>query len=138
MMESGEHTITLHIPSEIRFISVLDSLLAQIFKVMQFDSETADSVNIAVIEAATNAIKHGNNSNPQKNVELQFCLAQDKLTVSVKDEGSGFEPNTIQDPLSPEGILNPSGKGMLLIKAFMNEIEYSESGTKIKMVKYLN
>jgi len=105
---------------------------------MKFDSDTADSVNIAVIEAATNAIKHGNGNNPQKNVELQFCLATDKLTVSVKDEGNGFDPDAIPDPLSPEGILEPSGKGLLLMKSFMNKVEYSESGTKVKMVKYVN
>lgn len=138
MIESGEHTIMLHIPSEMRFINVLDSLLAQIFKVMKFDNETADSVNVAVIEAATNAIKHGNQNNPHKNVEFQFCLASDKLTVSVKDEGRGFKPDAIPNPLSPEGILKPSGKGLLLMKAFMNEVEYCESGTKVKMVKYLN
>jgi len=104
---------------------------------MKFDNETADSVNIAVIEAATNAIKHGNKNNPQKNVEFQFCIARDKLTVSVKDEGPGFDPEAIPNPLSPESILKPCGKGILLMKSFMNEVAYSESGTKVKMVKYV-
>lgn len=131
--------IVLDIPSEFRHIYLLDLVLSYIAKEMDFDEEIKEQINLAVIEAGTNAIKHGNKNDPAKSVHFRFDLSDNKLTVLVKDCGSGFEPDEIDDPLSPENFMKPCGRGIFLMKALMDEVEFkvSEScGTEVKMVKY--
>jgi serine/threonine-protein kinase RsbW len=131
--------ITLDIPSEVRHIYLLDNVLAYVAKEMNFDEETREQVNLAVIEAGTNAIKHGNKNDPIKMVHFRFNISNDKLTVYVKDHGCGFDPSNLDDPLSPENVMKPCGRGIFLMKALMDEVEFTmigECGTEVKMVKY--
>ncbi len=133
--------IALSIPSEFRFIYLLDLVISYVAKEMKFDEETREQVNLAIIEAGTNAIKHGNNGNPEKPTNFRFCIAEDKLTVFVKDNGPGFDLDSVENPLSPENVLKPSGRGIFLMKALMDEVAYSiekDSGTEVKLVKYKN
>ncbi|MDQ1328470.1 MAG: serine/threonine-protein kinase RsbW [Candidatus Poribacteria bacterium] len=131
--------ITLDIPSEVRHIYLLDNVLAYVAKEMNFDEETREQVNLAVIEAGTNAIKHGNKNDPNKMVHFRFNISNNKLTVYVKDSGCGFDPSNLDDPLSPENVMKPCGRGIFLMKALMDEVEFTmigECGTEVKMVKY--
>jgi serine/threonine-protein kinase RsbW len=140
-MEKTDHTeeILLSIPSEDKHIYLLDLVISYVSKEMEFDEETTEQVNLAVIEAGTNAIKHGNGGNPGKITQFRFCIAEDKLTVFVKDHGSGFDPGGVGDPLSPENVLKPSGRGIFLMNALMDEVAYNinkGSGTEVRLVKY--
>ena len=131
--------IVLSIPSEDRYIYLLDLVVSYAAKEMRFDEETAEQVNLAVIEAGTNAIRHGNKNDPEKAAEFRFCMARDKLTVFVKDCGSGFDPESVGDPLSPENFMKPSGRGIFLMRALMDEVEYTlgeNCGTQVRLVKY--
>ena len=131
--------ITLDIPSEVRHIYLLDNVLAYVAKEMNFDEETREQVNLAVIEAGTNAIKHGNKNDSNKMVHFRFNISDDKLTVYVKDCGCGFDPSNIDDPLSPENVMKPCGRGIFLMKALMDKVEFTmigECGTEVKMIKY--
>jgi serine/threonine-protein kinase RsbW len=103
---------------------------------MEFDDEAVEQANLAVIEAGTNAILHGNGNNPNKRVHFQFCIGEDKLTVIVKDEGRGFDPDKVPNPLDPENLFNTTGRGIFLMRTLMDEINYSENGTEVQMVKY--
>ncbi len=131
--------ITLNIPSEDKYIYLLDLVLSYITKEAGFDEETKEQINLAVIEAGTNAIKHGNKDDPSKHVNFRFCITEDSLTVFVKDSGSGFELEEVEDPLSPENFMKPCGRGIFLMKALMDEVEYNikeNTGTEVKLVKY--
>jgi len=130
--------IILDIPSEDRHIYLLDMVLSYIIKEMGFDEETSENVNLAIIEAGTNAIKHGNGNDPGKLVHFRFCISADKLTVFVKDSGHGFDLENVGDPLSPENFMKPCGRGIFLMKALMDEVEYKceNSGTEVRLVKY--
>jgi serine/threonine-protein kinase RsbW len=131
--------IVLDIPSEFKHIYLLDLVLSYIAKEMDFDEETKEQVNLAVIEAGTNAIKHGNKSDPAKAVHFRFGLYNDRLTIFIKDCGSGFEPDEIDDPLSPENFMKPCGRGIFLMKALMDNVEFTVSGncgTEVRMVKF--
>jgi serine/threonine-protein kinase RsbW len=133
--------ITLNIPSEFKYIYLLDLVISYVAKEMKFDDETREQVNLAIIEAGTNAIKHGNGGNPEKFTNFRFCICKDNLTVFVKDQGTGFDPESVGDPLSPENVLKPSGRGIFLMKALMDEVAYSideGTGTVVKLVKYKN
>ncbi|HIE27864.1 TPA: ATP-binding protein [Candidatus Poribacteria bacterium] len=133
---SQEHIIRLEIPSEIQLIYVLDAVVSEILREMEFDDEAVEQANLAVIEAGTNAILHGNSSDPNKRVYFQFLVGEDKLTVIVKDEGEGFNPDLVPNPLDLENLLSTSGRGIFLMRTFMDEVNYSENGTKVQMVKY--
>lgn len=142
-MEKSNRTgeIVLSIPSADKYIYLLDLVISYVTKEMEFDEETTEHVNLAVIEAGTNAIKHGNGNNPEKTTQFRFRMEEDKLTIYVRDHGSGFDPENVGDPLSPENFMKPSGRGIFLMKALMDEVDYSidkVSGTEVKLVKYKN
>lgn len=137
--KTQKRDITLDIPSEVRHIYLLDNVLSYVAREMNFDDETREQVNLAVIEAGTNAIKHGNKNDPNKMVHFRFNISNDKLTIYVKDYGCGFDPSDIDDPLSPENVMKPCGRGIFLMKALMDKVEFTmfeECGTEVKMVKY--
>jgi serine/threonine-protein kinase RsbW len=133
---SQEHVIRLEIPSEMKLIYVLDAIVSEILREMEFDDEAVEQANLAIIEAGTNAILHGNSNDPNKRVYFQFFVGEDKLTVTVEDEGVGFNPDKVPNPLNPENLLNTTGRGIFLMQTFMDEVNYSEKGTKVQMVKY--
>ena len=142
-MERTNHTeeIVLSIPSENKYIYLLDIVVSYITKEMKFDAETTERINLAVIEAGTNAIKHGNGNDPKKITQFRFRIAEDKLTILVRDSGSGFAMENVGDPLSPENFMKPCGRGIFLMNALMDEVEYKideKCGTEVRMVKYKN
>jgi serine/threonine-protein kinase RsbW len=133
--------IILSIPSEDKYVYLLDLVISYAAREMEFDEETREQVNLAVIEAGTNAIKHGNKNDPNKSAQFRFLIAEDKLTIFVKDCGTGFNPENVGNPLSPENFMKPSGRGIFLMKALMDEVEYfveENVGTEVRMVKYKN
>lgn len=82
-------------------------------------------IGIAVREAVANAIKHGNQEDPAKRVEIDFGLEGDEVVVRVADEGEGFDPGALPDPLSPENLLRPNGRGIFFMRRFMDDISYA-------------
>jgi len=142
-MKIKNHTdeIALSIPSADRYIYLLDRVVSYVAGEMKFDEETREQVNLAVIEAGTNAMRHGNGNDPKKTAEFRFIIERDKLVVLVKDSGSGFDPEDIEDPLSPDNFMKPCGRGIFLMRALMDEVEYNviaDNGTEVRLVKYRN
>ncbi len=92
---------------------------------------------MAVMEAVVNAVLHGNRQDPAKRVDLEFEVKEDAVVITVRDQGSGFDPNAVPDPRAPENLLKPSGRGILMIRACMDEVEIkpSERGTEVRMGK---
>jgi serine/threonine-protein kinase RsbW len=85
-----------------------------------------------------NAIKHGNAQDPERRVRIEFAIADEGLEVTVKDEGKGFDPEGVADPLQEENLLKADGRGMFFMRSFMDEVAYSfppEGGTLVRMVK---
>jgi serine/threonine-protein kinase RsbW len=130
--------------------TTLDSTLQSVDKaeevVMQeahklgFDEDEQHQIGMAVRECMVNAVVHGNRYNRKKRVHLTVELSKDSLTVIVGDEGGGFDINSLPDPLSPENLLNQSGRGILLIRAFMDEFDVHPrlgGGTEVRLVKNL-
>ena len=94
-------------------------------------------VRLAVEEALTNAVKHGNKLQPDKNVSIKVEALPDRLQIEIADEGEGFDHVKVPSPTDPENIWKTSGRGVFLIRHFMDEVEYFEDGRKVKMAKYL-
>ena len=131
-----EQVIRLDLPSAIQHIYLLDTVILEILKEIKFDEETTEQVSLAVIEAGTNAIKHGNKEDLNKRAYFEFIIHPDKLTVVVQDEGKGFKREEIADPLDPANLLKSSGRGIFLMEACMDSVTYEKSGTIVKMVKH--
>ncbi|HID56530.1 TPA: ATP-binding protein [Candidatus Poribacteria bacterium] len=136
MDKPREYLIKLEFSSDMKLIYILDAVVSEILKEMNFPEEASEQVNLAVIEAGTNAIKHGNKNDPNKKVHFEFEISADKLTITVRDEGEGFNPDEVCDPLNPENLLRPSGRGIFLMRTFMDEVKYNETGTEVTMIKY--
>src|SRR5262249_6550529 len=103
-----------------------------------FDEVDAGLIELAVREAVVNAIEHGNQYLADKQVDVQFLVGPDALSIYVRDRGAGFDLASLLDPLEPENLLNPTGRGILWMRAFMDEVEYSahpEGGCVIRMKK---
>jgi serine/threonine-protein kinase RsbW len=109
-----------------------------------FDEDSMHWVSVAIRESVINAIKHGNRNDATKLVRVEFQTSSDPdnggLTISVRDEGEGFEPEEVADPLAPENMLKSSGRGIFLIRNFMDDVTLRrppEGGMEVRMVKKL-
>jgi serine/threonine-protein kinase RsbW len=131
-----EKVIRIDFPSTMQFVYVLDAVISEILRELGFDEETSEQVNLAVIEAGTNAIKHGNKEDPEKRAHFEFILNPDRITIVIKDQGSGFDREAVDDPLDPANLLKSSGRGIFLMETCMDSVEYEASGTVVRMVKY--
>jgi serine/threonine-protein kinase RsbW len=109
-------------------------------EVLGFDEDDLHRIGISVRECMVNAVVHGNRYNARKKVHLKVSRLPDRLTVWVADEGDGFDPAALPDPLAGENLLRQSGRGVLMMQAFMDEFQIctrAPKGTEVKMVKYV-
>jgi serine/threonine-protein kinase RsbW len=102
-----------------------------------FDDDTATNISMVAREAAVNAVLHGNKKDPTKFVTAVFELSQDELKISIADEGPGLDPDKIPDPLAPENVMRSSGRGVFLMKHYMDEVHFRQltPGTEITLIK---
>ena len=100
-----------------------------------FSEEARFSIKLATEEAVTNALKHGNHFDKNKRVVIRYYCDQKNFTLSVKDEGEGFDPDKVPDPTAPENLRLPYGRGIMLMSAYMDRIEFSPKGNEVTMVK---
>ncbi|HZQ93194.1 MAG TPA: ATP-binding protein [Terriglobales bacterium] len=103
-----------------------------------FDEEELHKITMAVREAAVNAVLHGNAYDPSKKVTVGLDSTGDSLVISIADQGAGLDETNIPDPLAPENLLRQSGRGIFLIRAFMDEVRFRplSPGTEITLVKH--
>jgi serine/threonine-protein kinase RsbW len=102
-----------------------------------FDDEDVMRISMAVREAAVNAVLHGNAYDPDKKVSLAFERTGKTLVITIRDQGKGLDLNKLPDPLAPDNLLKTSGRGIFLIRSFMDEVQIhpSQTGTEIKLIK---
>jgi serine/threonine-protein kinase RsbW len=117
-----------------------EAMVMQEAQRLGFNEEEQHQVAMAVRECMVNAVVHGNRYSKKKKVHLDIERSERSLTVTVGDEGEGFDLSSLPDPLSPENLLRQSGRGILLIRAFMDEFDLHPrpgGGTEVRLVKYL-
>ena len=121
------------------FVQVVSDHVGQ---TVGLDEDALHYVGVAIRECVINAIKHGNANDASKHVFVEFSTANsdgDKvLTIRVRDQGAGFDPDLVADPLAPENLLKASGRGIFLIRSFMDDVELRgapEGGMEVRMVK---
>jgi serine/threonine-protein kinase RsbW len=92
---------------------------------------------ISVTESVNNAIKHGNQNDNSKNVSITLSLDESQITFRVEDEGAGFDYEDLPDPTAPENIEKPGGRGIFLMKHLADEVVFSESGSIVDLIFYI-
>ena len=114
----------LDLGSRFENIELVQVVLRDSLERLGVDEDTRHWVDVAVREAVANAIKHGNVQDPAKQVHVDLFLEGDDVVIRVEDEGIGFDPAQLRDPLAPENLLKPNGRGIFYMKSFMDEIQY--------------
>ncbi len=111
-------------------------VVADAINASHFAHDEIFAVHLALEEAVVNAIKHGNNCDPSKKAYLSYSISDDRVDIVVSDEGEGFDPARVPDPCCDDNLCKASGRGLFLIKSYMDLVEYNKSGNSIHMVKY--
>ena len=101
-----------------------------------FSKEDIFAVHLALEEAFLNAVKHGNKMDSAKSVKIDYSVGLDKVEISMTDQGDGFEPEAIADPRWGESLYKPEGRGLLLMNAYMDVVEFNERGNSVYMARY--
>jgi serine/threonine-protein kinase RsbW len=123
----------VQIPSSLKYIHVIEEYIDTVRSDFQIDDSIYGNIHLAVVEAVTNAIIHGNKSDENKDVYFETKKEDTKIKIIVKDQGSGFDANEIPDPTLPENIEKISGRGVFLIKNLADEVTFSDNGTSLQM-----
>jgi serine/threonine-protein kinase RsbW len=105
-----------------------------------FSEDEIQRISMAVREGVVNAVLHGNQYDPNKKVRVSFEKCADSLVIRIADEGKGLDADSIPDPLEPENLLKTSGRGIFLIRAFMDEVRFAtlNPGTEITLIKHVH
>jgi serine/threonine-protein kinase RsbW len=133
-----EETTELELESRIESIAHAADVAAQVVRRLGLDDQAAFGVDMAVREAVTNAVLHGNRQDETKKVNVTFRGSSEGLEITVRDRGTGFDLDNVPDPTDPQNLLKASGRGILFMRTFMDDVDYSrhpEGGTVVRMMK---
>src|SRR4029077_15213547 len=136
--------VRLQIPSLFDMVDLVQVLSDRMTTLAAFDEDAIHWIGVAVRESVINAIKHGNREDRGKLVFIEFGFmpveAPTELVVTVTDQGEGFEPQEVADPLAPENMLKSSGRGIFFMRSFMDDVQLQrapEGGMEVRMMKKL-
>src|SRR5438034_11500509 len=140
MTSKRRRSFELTIPSRIEQMEAVHDLIAEAVKEYKLSSEMAHWIELSISESMINAIQHGNRADPAKQATLRISSSGDAIEIIVEDEGKGFTLDKIADPTDKANLLKPSGRGILIIRSFMDEVDLSfrkGGGCRLRMVKKL-
>ncbi|MFQ5410652.1 MAG: ATP-binding protein [Phycisphaerae bacterium] len=112
-----------------------ERLILEAIRVCGHCENTTFAVKLALEEAMTNAFRHGNKCDPSKHITVRYEVTPERIEIEILDEGEGFEPNRVPDPTLPENIDRPHGRGIMLMRSYLDEVEYCETGNTVRLVK---
>lgn len=133
-----EEKYHLEIDSDPNNLITVEEFVNYFCKDIQLEDSKLPNVLLAVTEATTNAIIHANKCDQSKKVTVDAAVEDSKLVVRVKDEGKGFDPRSIPDPTKPENLLKDSGRGVYLMKVYMDNLEFNRTDSGTETVLTLN
>ncbi len=134
-------SVRLVLPSDVKLVDLVHAATEKMAEFAGFDPDDALNVGLAVREAVINAMVHGNHQDPALKVRVTLKVGRRGLQAKVSDEGNGFDPNNSPDPTAEENLLNTSGRGLLLMKAFVDDVRFrrrASRGMEITLIKRKN
>lgn len=135
LLKNGKYSITFK--STVDHLEEVEAITSKIAQEVGFNESSSDDLSIVITELFNNAIHHGNKNDSNKSVDIDYMIIADHLIISVQDEGNGFMPDKIKNPLDPENLLAESGRGIYLVKMLMDDTQFdiSDKGCKITIKK---
>jgi len=127
-------------PSIPETVAEIDSFLDQRLRAAGFPDDMLADVAVSVSEVVNNAVVHGNGRNPDKQVLLDLEIKTDRVTISVQDQGNGFDPDALPDPVASENLMRDVGRGLFIVRAYMDEVHFQKvggEGLRITLVKIM-
>ena len=142
MTLNGHHIVRLEFTSAFEMLDFVQVVSDHLARGVGLDEDSLHWVSVAIRESVINAIKHGNRNDTAKHVFVEFETTTKanvpELAIRIRDQGAGFDPDAVADCLDPENILKSSGRGIFLIRNFMDDVQLKrapEGGMEIRMVK---
>lgn len=140
-MNAQSQTVEVTLASTLKSVEAAEEIAEEVCTKAGFDEEDQHKIGMAVHESVINAIWHGNKNDASKKVWMRFDILPDRLEIRVRDQGSGFDVSRISNPLESENLLKVSGRGIFLIRSFVDEFHVEKlegSGTEVVLVKRRN
>ena len=137
-MCANHATAAVTIPSDLGEARLLQDRLDEALHATGYSEHDIFAIKLAVEEALVNAIKHGNQLDPDKKVAVSYRITCERFDITITDEGPGFNPEEVPDPTDPGNIERPCGRGLLLIRGFMTDVQYLGKGNVVSMSKVRN
>jgi serine/threonine-protein kinase RsbW len=137
-LAAKSNSVQIDIQSSFEMVDLVHVVFESLSSEVGFDADASHWMSVAIRESVTNAVRHGNKLDIEKRVVIRFDVGDGEFSVTVEDEGEGFDPQEIPDPLAEENLLRASGRGVFFMKNFMDEVTYdfdSTRGTRVTMVK---
>jgi len=123
------------IPSEPMQINRVESLIVSRLEALNYGERTIFGIRLALEEALVNAIKHGNRMDKAKKVTICYAIDKNECLISVEDQGEGFDPDAVPDPTADENLEMPHGRGLVLMRAYMDEVTFNRKGNRVTLRK---
>lgn len=115
-------------------IEAVQRAVAEALEERGYGEAAAFAIRLALEEALVNGFRHGNRGDPEKSVTVRCTMDADRVEFEVEDQGEGFDPSSIPDPTAEENIEIPSGRGIMLMRAYMSVVEFVPPGNKLRIV----
>jgi serine/threonine-protein kinase RsbW len=139
MASQKPRVFELKFSSDTKYLENVEKLSTKVARYAKLSESDSDDLGIVTTELVNNAIHHGNKNDPEKLVHIIFSVDDEKIELRIMDQGIGFKPDKLKDPLAPENLLNESGRGIFLIRNLMDGLEFnfSDTGTETIVTKNL-
>jgi serine/threonine-protein kinase RsbW len=134
-VKPSEGSVHVILKSDLKEAQRLQQRIARQLSKTSFDQREIFGISLALEEALVNAIKHGNRLDPKKKVQVRFQVTPDRFEIHIADEGPGFDPCDVRDPLADENLTRPGGRGLLLMRHYMTEVVVHPPGNQLSMMK---
>lgn len=125
-------------PSKLSEVPAAQQAIVNAAKTAGFGDKALFAIRLALDEALTNAVRHGNASDPSKNVTVEFTPAPQHFSITIEDEGPGFVPDDIPDPTAEENLGRPHGRGVMLMRAYMTDVQFNDRGNRVTLIKQVD
>jgi serine/threonine-protein kinase RsbW len=137
--EGGKQRWFLRLSSTMESVQEVEAAADRLAAEAGLDEDQRFHITMAVREAAVNAVLHGNEYDPARQIEVAFENDGADLIITIADQGQGFDPDRLPDPSAPENLLRSTGRGIFLIRSLMDEVHFRQlhPGTELKLIKHL-
>ncbi len=122
-------------PSRLTEVPAVQRAIVEAVQAAGYPANSVFAIRLALDEALSNAVRHGNASDPSKSVTVDYRVSPEQVAIEIEDEGQGFCPEGVPDPTEEDNLCRPHGRGVMLMKAYMTEVRYNSRGNRVTLIK---